>query len=398
MLWINFLHFYQPPTISDEIIDEVVKSSYKPWVDFLNKNKDLKITVNFTACLAERLYNSGYQKLLDDFIKIAERGQIEFVETAGFHPILPLLPEKEIIKQIKINNNINKKRFGKVYQPKGFYLPEMAYSKKVAEIINELGYKYIILDEIAFNGLVTQAFRPDNNIKYKIKGTDLCVVFRNREISQTFVPKTLINILEGRSKVSASFRDKAKRDDPRHSAFITATDGELYGHKYWNWWPAYTKALKHLNTETLSKYLSELQEEKEINPVACSWESTQRELEDKIPYAIWQHPNNKVHKLLWRLANFALKLNYKHEDDINHFSSRLHLEKGLASCTFWWASDKDFKMFSPHAWDPKMVEVGAHELLYSIRSLNDIKPRLKLKAEKMFSQIRSLIWKKHWKK
>jgi len=383
MNWINFLHFYQPPTISDEVIDEVVKSSYKPWVDFLNKYKDTKITINFTSCLTERLYNSGYQKLLDDFIKIAEQGQIEFVETAAFHPILPLLPEKEIIKQIKINNNINKKRFGKVYQPKGFYLPEMAYSKKVAEIINELGYKYIILDQIAFNGDLKN--KIDNNIKYKIKDTDLCVVFRDREISQTFVPETIINKLE-------------KNEFAKNEVIITATDGELYGHKYWNWWPPYIKALKQLDTKTISEYLSKLKQEKEIKPVACSWESVQQELEDKIPYAIWQHPNNKVHKLLWRLANFALKLNYKHENDLNHFSSRLHLEKGLASCTFWWASDKDFKMFSPHAWDPKMVEIGAHELLYSIRSLNDIKPRLKLKAEKIFSQIRSLIWKKHWKK
>ena len=67
MLWLNFLHFYQPPTVADKILHEVVKSSYQPWVDFLNKYKNLKVTINFTGCLTERLYNAGYKKLLAGF-------------------------------------------------------------------------------------------------------------------------------------------------------------------------------------------------------------------------------------------------------------------------------------------------------------------------------------------
>lgn len=394
MNWINILHFYQPPTTSKKQIDEVAKSSYQPWVNFLNKYKNVKITINLTGCLTEKLFNFGYEKLLKDFAEIAKRKQIEFLETAAFHPILPLLPEKEIIKQIKINNKINKLRLGKIYKPKGFFLPELAVSNKVLKIIKKMGYKYIILDEISIKEKIKY------NMKYKIKNIGLEVIFRNRKISQTFVPETITNLLEKNISVNQCFSQCSSV-----SYLITATDAELYGHRYWNWYPAYsylTQRHKLIKTLTASEYLTfqKIQttiKTQKITICGSSWESTERELKAGVPYALWQNPKNKIHQKLWQLANFAIKLNYKNQKDNNFFASRLHLENGLSSCTFWWASSKDFKLFSSRAWDPSMVEKGAQELLNSIRSLNKINSKTKLEAEKLFSEIRDLVWKKHWK-
>ena len=400
--WINILHFYQPSIVNNEIFDSVVASSYQSWADFLSQYKNVKVTVNFSGCLTERLFNSGYNNLIKQFSKLAKKGQIEFLESAAFHPILPLLPEKEVIHQIQVNNQINHLRFGKSYQPAGFFLPEMAYSDKVAGIIKKLGYKYIVLDPISINNIAnvetrhccvsTQKkianFIVDPNTKYQTKKHGLNIIFRDKTVSQTFVPETIINIIEN-------------NDLPKNPTIITATDSELYGHRYWNWWPAYShlvKKTKKVTTATASEYLKSIKKSKIISLRASSWESIDKELKNKIPFALWQNPKNKIHTLLWQLANFALQLNWRHTKDPNHFASRLHLENGLASCTFWWASSKDFKeLFAPIAWDPNMVEAGARELLNSIRALEKIKPADKLKAEKLFTQIRHKIWGKHWK-
>ena len=388
MIWINFLHFYQSPVTSDEVIHEVVKSSYQPWVKFLNKYKKVKVTVNFSACLTERLFNLGYGKLLKDYARLAKRGQIEFVSSAAFHSILPLLPKKETIKQIQINDQINKNRFGAAYKPTGFFLPELAYSKNVAKIIKKLKYKYIILDEISYAGKLNSQI--DNNLKYKIKNIGINIIFRNRIISRSFVPETIINIIEG--------RDKRFNIDNKNRFIITATDAELYGHRYWNWHPAFSFLVDKLKIKTLtiSEYLKSLKKERTVEPIASNWESIEEELKRGLPYGLWYDPKNKIQKLLWQLANFALELNYKSEKDENHFASRLHLEKGLASCTFWWASNRDFRLFGPPAWHPEEIEKGAAELLASVRSLTNITPNQKLKAEKLFSQIRDLVWNTHW--
>ncbi|MCG2686612.1 hypothetical protein L6278_00565, partial [Candidatus Parcubacteria bacterium] len=295
MNWINILHFYQPPTSSKEQIDEVVKSSYQPWVNFLNKYKNVKTTINLTGCLTEKLFNLGYGKLLKNFVALAQCGQIEFLETAAFHPILPLIPEKEIIKQIQINSQINKLRLGKVYKPKGFFLPELAVSNKVLKIIKKLGYKYVVLDEISLT-TNNQQLTVNNNIKYKTKN-GLDVIFRNRKISQTFVPETIISLL--------------KQDSPeKQTIIITATDGELYGHRYWNWYPDYSYlaqiqsppifkgGLGGVNTLTITEYLKTLKITQTISIRDSSWESTEKELKAGNPYALWQNPKNAIHKKL----------------------------------------------------------------------------------------------------
>jgi len=103
IIWVNLLHFYQPPTADNETIIEATEKSYKRIADALKKNKQIKFTVNITGCLLEKLSYLGHQELINDFKKLFQNGQIELMGSAAFHPLLALLPKKEIIRQIKIN-------------------------------------------------------------------------------------------------------------------------------------------------------------------------------------------------------------------------------------------------------------------------------------------------------
>lgn len=384
MRWINFLHVYQPPTLERETLVRITKESYFNIIDVLKKNPNYKITLNITACLTEYLNQVGFTKLIDELKTLIKKKQIELTGSAAFHPLMPLIPLKEAKRQIQVNYEINKRYFGKLYQPRGFYLPEMAYAPQIAKAIKQAGYEWIVLDEISFDGKIN-GLHIDYQQKYKDKQSGLEVVFRQRKFSKTFVPGTIEQLLQ--------------QPHPPEIV-VTATDGELYGHKYVDYDQTHYKILrnKQLTTLTVSEFLSSLTNKKNIKPIPASWESTPQELKKNIPYSLWGHPKNKIHAKLWQLADFALKLNYRHLKDPNHFASRLHLERGLASCTFWWASGKDFKMFNPPAWNPTEVEKGALELLRSIRALINIDYKYKIQAENIFLAIHKLIWTKHWLK
>ena len=384
MLWLNFLHIYQPPTLEKDLLIRISKEAYFNIVRVLLRNPQYKITLNVTACLTEYLNQIGYTKLIDDLKFLVARGQIELTGSAAFHPLLPLLPIKEVERHIQINYDINQRYFGKLYQPQGFFLPEMAYGDETARAIKRAGFRWIILDEISFDGKINSGCL-DYTKKYKLKNIGLNVVFRNRKLSKTFVPEEIEKIL---------------KQEKRPEIVITATDGELYGHKYKDQENILDNILKNenLTTLTITEFLAQKRKEEKINVMPSSWESTPAELTHRVPYSLWQHSKNKIHKQLWQLANFALQLNYQGKRDPNHFASRLHLEKGLASCTFWWASDKDFKLFNYAAWNPEEVEKGALELLRSVRSLSKINPQKKIMAEKMFLAIHQAIWTKHWGK
>lgn len=381
LTWINFLHFYQPYSADNETIIEATEKSYKRIVGALTRNPRIKFTFNIAGCLLDRWQELGYGQLIGDIKRLIESGRIEITGSAAFHPFLPLLPESEISRQIRLNENILKKYFGGNVKLNGFFIPEAAYDKKLAKLIKKRGYDWLILDEISACGKINSV---DCGKIYIDKYSKLRLCFRSRKFSRSYVPKTIMELIkEGENKTA-----------------ITATDAELYGLRHNDISAALEKLLKRpeIAAETVSEYLGGLTAKEIIKPVPSSWESTEEELKREKPYHLWADKKNKIQVKLWRLANLAVKTVNKHKKDENYSWAREHLDKGLSSCTFWWASASDFRLFGPISWNPDEIERGVNELMRSVRALDDITTRAtKIKAEKLYIKIKKMIWQKHWK-
>ncbi|MEK7558141.1 MAG: polysaccharide deacetylase family protein [Patescibacteria group bacterium] len=381
IIWINFLHFYQPPTADNETVIEAVEKSYKRIISALKRNSSIKFTINISGCLLDKIASLGYDNLINDINSLVAKKQIELVGSAAFHPILAFLPDEEIQRQIEINEQILKKHFGNNFQQQGFFIPEATYNSRVAKIIKKNNYQWLILDEISLAGKLNQV---DSSILYFDKNSDLKIVFRDRIFSKDYVPTTILKLIE----------------DQKDKTIITATDGELYGLRYIDFKASFEKLLKRseISTITISQYLEKLENKQTITLVNSSWESTEKELKEGLPYQLWFNKKNNIQIKLWQLANLAIAINNKYKNDSNFFWSRKHLDRGLASCTFWWASAHDFKLFSSISWNPDEIEKGVNELIRSIRSLVDLKTKQeKIKAEKLYIKIKHLIWQKHWR-
>jgi predicted glycosyl hydrolase (DUF1957 family) len=379
MIWINFLHLYQPANSDPYNIKEATERSYERLVRALEKNPHIKFTLNISGCLLLRWEELGYLDLMNRIKKLAERGQIEITGTAAYHGLLPLLPAEEVRAQIKTNENIVRQFLGKKIKLRGFFLPEMAYSPAVAKIVKKLGYRWLILDEIAYNGRFDQV---NFNEVCTDRNSGLKIVFRSRRFSNSYVPDHLEEFLENNKIV------------------ITGTDAELYGLRHEDPTGELEKVLKNkkIKTALISDFIAGAGRSRLIDLVACSWESQPTELKRNKPYILWSDKNNKVQVEIWKLANFSQELVGRYYRDDNYDWARWHLVRGLASCTFWWASGRDFSHnFGPYAWSPDEIERGLNELIRAVRSLHDVTTRpMKIKAEKMYIKIKEMIWKKHW--
>ncbi len=379
-LWINFLHLYQPANADAYHIQEAAEKSYIRLVRTLEEHPDLKFTFNISGCLLLRLEELGYIDLIFRIKKLIVRKQLELVGTAAYHALLPLVGEDEVIWQIKENETILKKYFGADFKPKGFFFPEMAYSPKVAKIVKKLGYKWIIVDEILFNGKLNQI---DFNNIYQDENSVLKVVFRNRRFSNSYVPDNLDEFFS------------------KERIVITATDGELYGLRHEDPTGELEKILKTdlFKTQLISDFISDRKRAVKVKLLSGNWESTPLELKNNESYSLWQKKGHEIQSAIWVLADFAQSVGQKHRKDPNYRWFHWHLVRGLASCTFWWASGRDFsKNFGPRAWSPDEIERGINELIRAIRSLHDHTTKsTKIKAEKMYIHIQRLIWEKHWR-
>jgi alpha-amylase/alpha-mannosidase (GH57 family) len=318
---------------------------------------------------------------------LIKKGQIDLTGTACYHPIIPLIPEKETRQQIKENEAILAKYFGTDFKPKGFFFPELAYSPATAKIVRDMGYKWLLLDEIAVNGKVGQA---DFSQVYLDKNSGLKVIVRSRKLSNSYVPETITKILD---------RNKKVKPEKAQTIVITATDGELYGLRHKDPTAIFERLLKRddLETATITEFIARHQEVREIEPLAHSWATSQKELEKGEPFNLWQEETNIVQKKLWQLTEMVYNTIEDNKDDPNYYWARWHFVRGLASCTFWWASAKDFRLFGPISWSPDEIERGTNEFIRSVRALeNENTRRAKIKAEKLYIAIKKMIWQRHW--
>ncbi len=383
--WANFLHIYQPPEQDENIFHQVARESYFEIAKFFDVYDGINLTMNISGALLEQLVEYQYDALIDNFVKAFLNGEIEMAGSAMYHPILPLLPAKEIERQIILDEKIKKQIFGNEYQRRGFYLPEMAYSREVAEILDSMGFEWIILDEISFAGKLGKL---EKGKVYKIKGLKLKVVFRDRMISDNFVPEKI-----------KEMSDNLGNQD---RYIITATDGELYGHHHHNFYDK-TKAVfadGNIKSWKMSEFIKKFRDEnlEEVEPVPSNWESKEEEIVQGNPFAYWNHSQNEIHKELWDFANFVIGEMEKSQDDQNYATARNFLDKGLSSCHFWAASGKKSAVWGELIWNPDVVERGSLFLIRAIRSLVHIETEKRMEAENKFLRITELVWKAHWNK
>lgn len=326
MQWANVFHVYQPPQWDPNVLKQVVLEAYRPLAQNLLSTPSLKITLNITASLSEQLAQYHYDDIIDAFTVCAKRGQIEFLASAAYHPLLPLIPKQQVVRQIHLNTQINRKIFGKVWNPTGFYPPELAYTSKVGSIVRQLGFDYILLDEISF---AKQWDVVDYETRYQTP-QGLGVVFRNREASNAF--------LEAFTSTAEGFAQEISKEFNEEGVLITALDGENLGHhrhgmdKVW----ASQVTNPNVTTVTLSEWRAQCPKTRVLRPLACSWACRLDEIQRAQPFTLWNDPENPIHKKQWELIRLVIALVEKH----SNADAQKRLDQALASDWFWWASAK----------------------------------------------------------
>lgn len=375
MKWANFLHIYQPTNQVDEIFDRVVSESYRPLIQTLKDYPQTKITLNINAALSEQLLDRGYKDLIDDIIFVAGRGQIEFTDSAKYHALLPFLEKDEIVRQIKLNRETNQKIFGHVYNPTGFFPPEMAYDPALAPIIKALGYQWIIIDEIGLNGRVNQV---DTNTIYNIDDTGLYVFFRERN------PSNLI--MSALVRREQDFKEIMGQEYERKGYMITGMDGETFGHHR----PGLQKLLTGLLISEdfehvfFSELTSQIKHHVQVSPVVSTWASTEKDIENNEQFLTWKDEQNKLHDMQWELQSLALNSVKSYSGASEEINLARHkLDQALASDQFFWASARPW-------WSLEVIEAGAWALLDTIRSIPRCNSETIQRAESLYYSIIAL--------
>ncbi len=395
--WAPLLHFYQPPTQHHWVLKKVCEESYRPLIKLFKELPHAKATININGVLTEMLDDHGMSDVIEGMKELGERGQIEFTGSAKYHPILPLIPKDEMMRQIVHNDNTNKRIIGKSYTPAGFFPPEMAYSQDIVGQVVDAGYSWILLSGVA----CPVAWTMDVIHQIRYDGQRLAVFFRddilsNRISFRSIDAQGFIKHLEG------------LKEGTSDRYVVTAMDAETFGHHIQHWEKyflaevyetleqnrqgkvkvrrgALNSANNHLEQSstvaqehgallrsqqvaggeiqvvTISKLFEIFPKGQLIEPRASSWSTSLDDIKANNPYPLWKDPGNQIHQLMWRHLKIAIDVTRKALDvatdqNSKHFAdiARGLLDSALHSCQFWWASKR------PN-WDVNMVSLGLVE-------------------------------------
>lgn len=362
MYWANFLHIYQPPIQTDEILRKVAQESYRKILAGLLIHPQAKLTLNMNGCLTEMLVAAGYDDIIRDIKTLLGRGQIELTGTAKYHAFLPKLPDDQIIRQIELNTETQKKYFGDLYEPKGFFPPEMGYDNRVGEIVQKLGYSWVILDELAS----PIALNPTKTYQNRM---GMGYFFRERDASF----KILTAQLGTAESMLQAFGERVQENQ----YMLTAMDGETFGHHRVGLEQLLIEMYRspHMPTVLVSDLLTLFPEKIILEPIDSSWALQPKDILKNIPFARWDDPENPIHQLQWELTYLALKL-VKQEGP----AEQKLVDAALYSDQYWWASAKPW-------WSLEMIERGAYELTTAIQSFSHVSAADQQKAEAVYLAI-----------
>jgi len=373
MKWANFLHFYQPPTQKKFWVNKITAEAYRPILQGLKKQPGNKVTLNVSGGLLELLEAYGESDIIELLKELLQSGQIELTGSAKYHPLLPFLPKDEAVRQIRLNEETLDKYFGDAWQRRGFFPPEMGFDRNVAQIVQELGYQWIIVDELSFPA----GCRPiDYSQLYKIPGIDdFYVHFRERKMSWL--------ILSGQvgtgELLIGSLGERLKKDE----YLLTAMDGETFGHHR----PGLeqllfelygSRGLENILISDLPKYFFRT---RAIEPESSTWALMEKDLEQKKPFSRWQDPDNAIQNQQWKLTALAIETVHRADKHASGYeSARNLLDRALHSDQFWWASARPW-------WSIEMIERGAKELLDAVLATPGVSDDNKNQATELYHLI-----------
>ncbi len=446
MLYIAILlHIYQPSTQFPEITSDITNTSYRLLLKILEKTK-AKVVLNINASLTEQLARLGGEDVIRSIVGLAQKNQIEFTGSAAYHPLLSRLPADLIIRQIQLNTEINQKYFGKIYCPDGFFPPEMAYSNRVGEVLKDLNFDWVILDEHGYPGGVNKIRHDVIYVKQPqtvILGSEatpesdsgqarmttrkpLNIFFRNDDLSLGIAFsqiktlndfKRIIGVI-ARKNFSPSLRGVSETNDeaiyspkdkiatatswPRNdtsmnvdtdSYIIIALDGETFGHHQPGQEKLLTDILSYnkINKVTISELKKYFQKEVLIKPLTSCWGVSNEDMQKKIYWPRWSYPGNPIHELQWELTRLAIKSQQKRHsgEPERRLQNRFWTGQNDGPTLFDKALQSDQYWWASHKpyWHPEMIRRGAEMLKNVIRQNPQNSAKIKKKAQKLYYDI-----------
>jgi glycogen debranching enzyme len=258
----------------------------------VNRYPEAKITVHLTGSLIWQLdwlakenfqsKSTSLGNIWDEYRRAIRTGRMEIVIDGFYHPIFPLIEQRDAEFQFAKAISWVRQYFG--VEPSGFFPPELAFSENIIPWLKSFGIRWVFFDSFHIGGLPNRnkwtreyceaAFRPH---LAEHAGAVIIVVPREHWLGQNQADGFDANYLVQELRKIQQWNT----DPQRPFLVVILSDGEngwmrQAGGGYYDWfWPAFLEAIKNegwIRLTTVSEYLREVYTPKDLIEIETgSW-------------------------------------------------------------------------------------------------------------------------------
>jgi alpha-amylase/alpha-mannosidase (GH57 family) len=144
------LHNHQPVGNFPWVFQQVYEESYLPMLEALERHPKVRLSLHYTGSLLDWI-EEVHPEFLERIAVLIRRNQVEIVSGGYYEPILPSIPDKDKVAQIRRLTERLLHYFG--VKASGMWIAERVWEPGLPRLIREAGIEWTILDDVHFKSV-----------------------------------------------------------------------------------------------------------------------------------------------------------------------------------------------------------------------------------------------------
>ena len=142
------VHNHQPVGNFEAVFRRGMEHCYIPFLKAALEEPEFRFGLHTSGVLLEYAERRA-PEYLDLIERLLERDQVELICGGFYEPILPILPERDVIGQVEMYREWMRRRFG--VEPRGMWMAERVWDQSVIRLLWRLRIRYTLLDDTHFH-------------------------------------------------------------------------------------------------------------------------------------------------------------------------------------------------------------------------------------------------------
>lgn len=146
------IHNHQPVGNFDFVFEDAYQRAYLPFLEALERHPGIRLAQHYTGILLEWI-EKHHPDFLERLASLVKRGQVEMMTGGFYEPILPIIPDRDKLGQIRKLTGYIREHFG--VTPRGLWLAERVWEPHLPRPLREAGVEYVVIDDshLKYSGL-----------------------------------------------------------------------------------------------------------------------------------------------------------------------------------------------------------------------------------------------------